>query len=307
MNNDLTLTSAGFTVVTATELQITLVEFKVSLQGYSERTVKAYLWNLNRLIDWLHNRGVKQPSQLTRLLLREWATGLYTNWGNSTVKQAISATKCYLKWCKSERLISEDLAAALKTPKEKQRVQRTITIDEVRKMIDACDTGTLIGLRDRAIVSLLFDSGLRAAELCRLRIQDIDLEEKEFKVIIKGGNELPGWFGEKTKSYLAEWIAVRWGMHSILFPSIGGNTPGEKLTTNGLCKALNKLGNRAGVKDVNTHAFRRGFAVHLQEMGVPDSVLMDFGRWNDVKMIRRYTAARQAKRLYQKHSPMDSI
>jgi site-specific recombinase XerD len=142
-----------------------------------------------------------------------------------------------------------------------------------------------------------------------LRIDEVDLKNRIFKVVIKGGNELPGWFGETTAEYLEAWLRVRMAPPHIkeMFISVGGVRPGTGLTTNGLCSDLRKIGNKAGCKGVTTHAFRRGFAVKLSAIGVPDNILKDFGRWEDVKMIKRYTQAQQVGKLFPQYSPMDNL
>ena len=84
-----------------------------------------------------------------------------------------------------------------------------------------------IGWRNAAIVSLLFDSGLRSGELCRLGVCEVDLSERELKVLIKGGNTMPGWFGAATTARLKRWLSVRsaWPGIETVFVGIGGTTP----------------------------------------------------------------------------------
>jgi len=91
----------------------------------------------------------------------------------------------------------------------KERIQRTLTADEVRALVDACDSETVAGRRDQAIVSLLVDSGLRAGELCRLRVAGVVLEAGLLVVVGKGGDEETVPFGDVTARRLQAWLDVR--------------------------------------------------------------------------------------------------
>lgn len=298
----------GFRIRTSTELQVLVEEHADYLEGedMADLTIRAYRWNLNRLVVWLADRGIDRLAMIDSTLLREWAVSLKreNGWAPSTRKQAISAARSFLRW--SGR---DDLALSLQSPKERRRVQRTIRPNEVIEMLKVCDAGTLKGLRDRAIVSLLFDSGLRSAELCRLRLSDLDLEAREFVVVVKGGDQEKGWFGEVTAERLWMWLEVRAAGVNVpeVFVAVGGFTPGCRLTGRGLYEIIRKIGERAGLEGVSVHAFRRGFAVKLSSAGVPDNVLKDLGRWDDIKMIKRYTAGMEAGRLYPQYSPMDNL
>jgi len=298
----------GFVVATATELQVLVEEHTDYLEGedLSELTIRSYRWNLDRLVIWLANRGTVKLSALSGTLLREWAVSLKKDngWAPATRKQAISAARSFLRYCDLGELADE-----LQTPKDRRRVQRTIYPQEVADMLVACDPDRMKGVRDQAIISLLFDSGIRAAELCRLKLRDVDVRGRGFKVIIKGGDQERGWFGEVTAERLVAWLDMRMAHSNVLelFVSVGGNTPGCRLTGRGLYEIIKKIGDRAGVDKASVHAFRRGFAVKLSEDGVPDNVLKDLGRWEDVKMIKRYTAGMNAGRLFPQYSPMDHL
>ena len=248
------------------------------------------------------------------MLLREWGAGLYDGWQPATVKQGIVAARSFFRWCWEEGLISENPGLALKTPIEKRRIQRTLQTDETqscRRSQTNLVPHNKTEQRNRAMVSLLFDSGLRAAELCRLAVVDLDfsVQPGELRVVVKGGNEERGYFGNQTRLYLERWLAVRRAAagERALFVSVGGLTPGRALTPNGLGHIVRKLGRKAGIDGVSPHAFRRGFAVEMTKRGVPNSVLQDLGRWDDEKMIKRYTQGLDVAEVYAQHSPVDHL
>lgn len=281
-----------------TELELLAHKWTAELTDHSALTIHHYDWHIKRLIAWLAMRGCVRPDQITEDLLRLWSVSMQARWAASTRHQAIVIARMFLRWCRVEA------SETLKPPKVKPAEQRTITTDEVSKMLDICNDGD-IGQRNAAIISLLYDSGLRAAELCRLRLSGLDLDGRELRVRVKGGAVMSGFYGERTTNYLRVWLQMRRANPGVstLFVGIGGKTPGQQLTTRGLRVIVRDVGLRAGLSGVSPHAFRRGFAVALSAAGVPDNVLKDLGRWTDTGMIRRYTLAQKVKPLYR--SPLD--
>jgi len=255
----------------------------------------------------MHGKGVTHPEEVTRTLIREWGASLYDRWQPATVKQAISAAKGYAKWCHEEKHTPTNVGKALITPKVKHRIQRTLTGSEITAMLNACDTSPT-GVRNTALILLLLDSGLRSNELCQLQTSALDLETGTLIVVGKGGGEQHAYYGEETSKRLEAWLSIRQSQPgSTVFISIGGIQPGQPLTPSGLRRILRNIGDRAGIKNVSTHAFRRAFACIATEAGAPTRDVQIWGRWSDIRQVETYTAALQAAKLYQKFSPSGFI
>jgi integrase len=165
-------------LATKTELELCLSEYLVAArqEGLSVRTLEQYRWHLDRLAAWLSERGVTGPGDLDKALLREWGASLYDAWSPATVKQAISSARAWLGWCYKERLIAAELRLALKVPQVKAQAKRTLWPEEVQRLMAVCAPTTDSGRRDLAIVALLTDSGLRAAEACGLRVSALTFD-----------------------------------------------------------------------------------------------------------------------------------
>lgn len=304
------------------ELRLTTKEYLVAArQELLPRTIRHYEWHLDRFATWLVSRGITRPSEITRLLLREWGASLYDpyevkpgvkkTWGQAIIKQAIASARSYLRWAAGEGYCADDLAEVLKVPKVKKRQQRTLSEDEVNALHAVCDTDTVKGKRDRALLGLLLDSGLRASEVCRVEVVAVEFgvtvgkeTVNRVKVIVKGGNEEYGHFSDQTAMYLRDWLDVRQAAPGVrtVFISVGGFTPGHSLTGPGLDKILAYLGKQAGVKGVSPHAFRRTFAVMLTLLGVPSRAVQVLGRWSDIRMVERYTAGLVAGQIFSQYS-----
>lgn len=271
--------------------------------GWSPGTVATYRWHLARWLCWLAERGAADVGSLTRRLLREWSAGLAGQWSPATRKGAVTAVKAFVGWLAAEELAGADLVRALKVPQVPKTVQRTLSVAEVQTLLQACEkpaehgiskeVARLVCVRNAALVALLYDSLIRAAELCALRVADLDLDHGIVAVRIgKGGKGRRAPFGADTRTLLEAWLAARPAVeHERLFFGLGGLTPGQPLTVSGLRVILRRLGERAGVPDVSPHAFRRGGAVAATLNGAPDRLVQIWAGWSDAKMLAVYTRA----------------
>jgi integrase len=280
------------------QLSGAVAEFLVALQqmGRSMQTVKQYSWHLARLVVWLDARGVVGLASLSRSLLREWGASLRDGWQPATCRQAVNAVRSWLRWCGSEYGVGGDLVSALVVPRVRVSRQRTLSLAEVRAVISACDE-SIRGRRDLALVSLLVDTGLRASEVCRLRLDDLDVGAGSLSVEIKGGRTMAGYFGDLTAVRLSRWLEVRQGCSSAVFVSVGGRTSGQALTACGLRRVLRNLGRLAGVVGVSPHAFRRSFATLALVAGQSTRAVQLLGRWSNVQMVERYSQALEVEQV----------
>ncbi len=271
--------------------------------GWSPGTVATYRWHLARWLRWLAEHGAADVGSFTRRLLREWSAGLAGQWAPATRKGAVTAVKAFVGWLADEDLVSGELLKGLKVPNVPRKVQRTLTADEVQALLRTCETpaergigeevARLAAVRNAAIVALLYDSLIRASELCGLRIEDLDMERGICIVRCgKGGKGRRAPFGVDTRTLLRAWLDVRPAVdHDRLFFGLNGLTPGAPLTASGLRLILRRLGERAGVAGVSPHAFRRGGAVAATLNGAPGRLVQLWAGWADMKMLETYTRA----------------
>lgn len=289
--------------------------------GWSPATETQYRWHLQRWRAWLAQRQVVDVGQVTAAILREYGASLAGLYALATRRVAAISLRSFLRWCQEEEILpdGEKLAKAIKTPKVPRQAQRTVSSAEVERLFGACDDPVRDGLsqraaqaaalRNAAMISLLFDSLLRAHELVGLTVADLDLERERVKVRGKGGKVAFVRYGHDTAARLRAWLEVREGVAACgrLFVAIGGNTPGKELTTNGLRSILKRIGARAGVEGLTTHAFRRGGAVAQLEAGAPSRLVQLHGRWDDIRMIEVYTQQLEADSLFDRYSPIEQL
>jgi integrase len=173
-------------------------------------------------------------------------------------------------------------------PKGKSALVPVLTLDQVGAILKACKSTTdLETIRNRAVILLLLDSGLRRAELCQLDISDIDL--KAGLVVVrcgKNGKARESILRDDSKQALWRWLRTRQDGSGALFVSTRGN----RLTPNGVSQLVARIGARAGVT-LHPHMLRHAFAHYNLAAGAREHDLMRAAGWSSTKMLERYGAA----------------
>jgi len=233
-----------------------LTEFLQSRSdGTSEHTLKFYHRCLKRFIgheftpedinDFLHN----------------------LNCGNAK-HSYYRAIRALCNWLQGQRYITDNPMAGVDAPKVARRLLPAVTPEQMQTLMDAADN-----LRDRAIISLLFDSGLRLSEVASIRTSDIDWSSNTLRVVVKGNREAKAVFTDRTASLLREYLSGNG--HT---PTLFGVKAGAVQDT------LRRLSEVVGFQ-CNAHAFRRGFACNLHKRGLPTLTIMHLGRWSSLEMV----------------------
>lgn len=297
-------------------------EFSVymRLSRYSARTQKQYLWYLRKLNIYLEEKKIFTLEAITRSIIRHWSADMADKWGPATHRQAICAIKGLFKFLVEDEVLAADPAKSLCLPNVPKRTYRTLTSEEMNRLLETIEMfDSPRGEREIALVCLLADSGLRAREVCQLKISDLDLKSGLLWVIGKGDKQDVAPFGEITTQHLENWLKVRkhWLLQNDLpdvdtvFISIGGLTRGQSLTPDGLRRLFAYLGKDAEIEGLSPHVFRRTFATLLLENGAPSRITQIAGRWSNLNMVERYTRALEETKklpsLYRPYSPIDHL
>ena len=260
---------------------------------HSNTTIDGYRWEIEQLERFYFGEeiGQLQTGQLLAYLAvrREMSGRRDDKLSNASVRRTVNALSSFY------RFAGNGAARGIPLPKIKKRVQRTLTWVEAEAILAECDTSTLIGRRNIALLAVMLDAGLRAAEICRLSIEKVDLEARLLHVITKGGDEKFGIYSYVTANYLSAWLAVRAPMARCqrVFCSLELHRAGGELSTEGLRCIFRSLGQRAGVKGFTPHVLRRSFATFMTLLGAPTRLTQIAGRWERLEEVEQYTRAAQ--------------
>jgi len=232
-----------------------------------------------------------------------------------TVKGYFQAIKGFFNWCEREELIKKNPTKNLDNPKVSRYVIKTFANEQIKAMLEACDTCTMIGFRDYTIILLLLDSGIRVSELCGLTLDRVYLEvlnEAFIKVMGKGRKEREVGLSSEVAQHLWKYI------HAYRHPKDGSNQTlfinlfGASLTIFGIEQMLEEVAKRAKITGVRVspHTFRHTFARMFLENGGDVYKLSLLLGHSSVVVTENYLKdfySRNARQGQSKHSPVASL
>jgi len=269
----------------------------------SARTLEAYAAELMRFAAW--GGGPQSTAgEVDCYLAGRKAGGL----GASGLGVAVCAFKSFFRFAGS------DAAAHLRSPRVEPGTPRVLSREESFAVVSAIDSSSVSGKRDLALMGLMLASGLRASEVCRLRIVDVDLTARVLKVRVKGGKTRFGVFDDYAAQLVSAWLAVRpecaCAELFVTLPAGRGGGVGKgavkEMSRQTLRLICYRLAVRAGVARFAPHALRHAFATLAIEAGCPTRMLMLAGRWSSLEMIERYTQSLDARK-FDPYSPLRSV
>lgn len=281
-------------------------EWLLTLQaaGRSMGTIAVYRRHLAAWADWLVGRGralAQARPEDVRLYLAERLRGF---WRPATARAAHSYLSAFYCWLVAEGEIAAPPTRGVPRPRPPETIVRALSPDEVRRLLAAC-TRDRLGLRDQAIVLVLYDTGLRAAELLSLQVDPAGRYE-QVVVMGKGGRERTVRLGDVARRAVMRY-ARAWRLAS---GALWRERHGRPLGYSGLHHIISSLGERAGLGRVTPHMLRHSFAqALLRETGDWDAVRV-LGGWRTSDVMLRYLRGREMERALEVHrrfSPADRL
>ena len=255
-------------------LKTQFLEYIEIEKGRSVKTVENYDRYLRRFLDYAK---VKSPSQITEAMVREFritlnrSSGVSGTMKKNTQNYHLIALRAFLKFLRKRDIESLN-PERIELAKTSGRDLDLITADELNRIMKAPAGDELVALRDRAILELLFSTGLRVSELCGLN-QDLDLSRDEFSVRGNGEKVRVVFLSASAKKAVAEYLKKRGDMSEALFVSYGkgSNAKGKdlpRITPRSIERMVKQYAIKAGItRKVTPHVIRHSFATDLLENG----------------------------------------
>ena len=208
-----------------------------------------------------------------------------------SINRKISALRTFFKYLQEIKVVETNKVIYINMPKFEKELPDVINRDELQKLRNVIDTSKILGLRDRLIIELLYSSGLRSVELINLSEYMVDIEEREIRVIGKGGKERFTFFSETAKKWLIKYIAEKQKQYKNYTPdAIIVNSKGRKLTTRSLRRLISGHAKNAGIeKEITPHVFRHSFAVELLNKGIDMEYLQELLGHSSLSTTQMYT------------------
>jgi integrase/recombinase XerD len=278
-------------------------------KGLAENTVEAYGHDLRRYLAHLGAMGVDGWERVGRTELQAHLAELLRQ-GISSRSQAraLSAIRQLHKLLLRERISLADPTDEIGSPRPGRRLPEPLSRAEVEGLLGAIDPRSPAGLRDRAMIELLYATGLRVSELCGLRLNDVDLEGRCLVARGKGSKERMVPVGapaaEAVKGYLA--VARERILRGRRSPHLFVTPRGARLTRQGFAKLLNRHARAAGIgRRISPHKLRHSFATHLLEGGADLRAVQAMLGHADISTTQVYTHVdrKHVQRLHQRFHP----
>lgn len=245
-------------------------------RSLSVHTIRAYIGDLESLLNHLETIGVTDISQLELVHLRSWLANQQVKGGaRTTLSRRAVSVRLFTKWAVKNKCLAKDVAATLATPKGHRTLPEVLDIADAKTAMDslatrASEEETPISLRDVAMVELLYATGARVAELCGLDVSDIDYDRQTIRVLGKGNKERTIPLGNPAMKALNVWLKE--GRDSIknslsgnaVFLGVRGKRIDQRTVRTVVYNALQAI---EGIERMGPHALRHSAATHLLEGG----------------------------------------
>lgn len=240
-----------------------------SERNYSPNTLRAYMRDLKEFLSFVeeHDFGkIETGSDIAKiddLVIRAYLGSLHTKNTRTTVSRKLTALRTFFDFLMREHPIDHNPAKLVPTPKKQKKLPTFLTVDEMFMLLDADFSDDASGLRNKAILELLYSSGIRVSELHHLNLDDLDLSESLVRVVGKGGKERIVPIGSKTVEALEKYLPQR-GCLKPKGDYVFINRLGGRLTQRSIARVVKKYSLLAGInKNVHPHALRHSFATHM--------------------------------------------
>jgi integrase/recombinase XerD len=285
------------------------LEYLLVEKGLARKTLEAYSLDLAGYADFLIGQGAKKFSEEDTALILRYLIALRGR-GLSARSRArhLVTIRGFYQFLVAENVLEKDPSVLIDLPKSGLKLPEVLSYGEVRRILDAPDVEKPNGIRDTAMLELLYASGLRVSELVNLRVQDVNLEAGYVRVFGKGAKERVVPFGRHAREKMSDYMEsarsrLLKGRSSIyLFPARAG----RPMTRQGFWKLLRRYGGQAGIrKTISPHTLRHSFASHLLEGGADLRAVQIMLGHVDIATTQIYThvARDRLKQVHRRFHP----
>jgi len=284
------------------------LDFLQHEKNSSPHTVASYRRDLSQLAGFLEEKkiGLKK---IDVVVLRGFLARLHeTKNKKSTVARKLAAIRSFLQFCLNKKWIEDNPAKLVATPKQERHVPSFLSEDEMAKFLDLPRSDNPLDLRDKALLELLYATGLRVSELVGANLDDLNFSERLILVRGKGKKERIVPFGRKAEQSLALYIRARPKINKgkIEGNAVFLNFRGERLTSRSVERIVDKYLQLTAIeRDVSPHSLRHSFASHLLSRGADLRMIQELLGHESLSTTQKYTHLdlKHLLEVYQKTHP----
>jgi integrase/recombinase XerC len=285
--------------LSVSEITIHLPNFSKWLEvekGYSANTLISYGRDLADFLDFSVSSG--RTAAIDSYLVRAYVYSLGSKNKSSSVARKLSALRTFFRYLIREGIVSDDPVSPVSMPKQEKHMPVFLTVDEVFTLLEMPDENDTFAARDRALLEILYSTGMRVAELVNLDMDRLDFDGGMVRVVGKGNRErlipvgtpalesLRGYFPQRDRLIIERVGRGHLPENSALFL----NSRGTRITTRSVERLVKMYASRAGIATrVTPHALRHSFATHLLEMGADLRIVQELLGHVSLSTTQKYT------------------
>ena len=274
----------------------------------SLNTELSYKRDLSKMQAYFASMSITEPGQVDEDALKKYVEYLNeSGFAAASISRGIASAKAFFHYCANEGIIKNDPTGVLKAPKIEKKMPEILTMDEVNRLLDQPKGDTPKEIRDKAMLELLYATGIRVTELMNLEIEDVNMPMC-FITCKNGSKERVIPFGKEAKTALTRYLdggraaLVEDKSSTILF----ANCSGLKMSRQGFWKIIKYYSKKAGITaDITPHTLRHSFAAHLVENGADLRAVQEMLGHSDISTTQIYASMNHNKirEVYAKAHP----
>ncbi len=281
------------------------------VKNYSTLTIEGYQRDIQEFIQYCHQENIEDFKEVEYPFLRGYLAYLHTkNLSPKTINHKMSSLRGLYRYLQKEELIDDNPFLLVSSLKEPQRQPDFLYIDEMIDLLDSIDTHTSLGRRNKAMMELMYASGLRCSEVVSLQLSQIDFSRQFLLIHGKGGKDRYVPFHDYAAMWLKDYIEndrqeimmKNHQEHEFVFV----NKFGKTLTNRGVEDIVNRVvKNYDPTKKIHPHTFRHSFATHLLEQGIDIRIVQELLGHSNLSTTQVYThiTNQHLKEVYEHAHP----
>ncbi|HEY55129.1 MAG TPA: tyrosine-type recombinase/integrase [Dehalococcoidia bacterium] len=287
-------------------LQAFLLSCRVD--GLSPASLRDYRQKIGAFVIFCAGHNIDKPKRLTVSGIRTFLAKTRETNSPVSVADYYRCVKRFLNWMVEERMLKRNPMAAIRPPKTPRKVIAPFTTDHVKRLLLLCDDLKFLGARNKAIILMFLDTGLRLSELAGIQLKDVDFDREVIKVMGKGARERVVRIGRAAQKALLRYLLMR----EDDYPCLWVTEERRPLAHWGIELMIRKLGRRAGIEGVrcSPHTFRHTFATRALLNGAGEFEVQSLLGHEGLDMTRRYAASLRSEAAVEGHkrfSPVDNM
>jgi integrase/recombinase XerC len=261
------------------ELIEKFIDYLKSNRGYSDHTIRNYQIDLRQFLEFLANEGesgqkaLATPESIDFRVIRQYLGHLHGGYKKTTIARKLSAIRSFFYFLEKRGLGRDNPAADIPTPKLGKYIPAYLPVDDMFRLLDGPDRDKPLGMRDLAILEVLYSCGIRVSELAGLNLSSIDFDQRLVKVLGKGNKERIVPIGQYALKAISDYMEAIFSLRK----RTGGDTQdsplfinfrGGRLSTRSIARMIKKYEKEQGLMtEITPHGLRHTFATHLLDGG----------------------------------------